>query len=64
MSEEEIRLASTINHSVQDCLRRCQHLSPEDRLSYLIEIMEWVITDFDELDVSWLKHGEHLENSW
>ena len=53
---EETSLKRTINQSVKDCLNRLQYLSPADRWSYMYEHLEWIVSDFDELEVDWLKH--------
>tara|TARA_B100000579_G_scaffold312655_1_gene262224 strand:- start:137 stop:325 length:189 start_codon:yes stop_codon:yes gene_type:complete len=58
---EETSLKRTINQSVKDCLHRLQYLSPADRWSYMYEHLEWLVSDFDELEVDWLKHGEKIE---
>ena len=59
---EETSLKRTINQSVKDCLNRLQYLSPADRWSYMYAHLEWIVSDFDELEVDWLKHGEKIED--
>ena len=58
---EETNLKRTINQSVKDCLNRLQYLSPADRWSYMYEHLEWLVSDFNELEIEYLNHGEKLE---
>ena len=58
---EETSLKRTINQSVKDCLHRLQYLSPSDRWSYMYEHLEWIVSDFDEMEDDRLNHREKIE---
>jgi len=58
MTAEEKRLKSCVQSSMSDVINRLHHLEGEDRGALLFEWMEYLLLDWDDIEVDWFEKEE------
>ncbi len=53
MNDSDSRLRLCIKSTITDAIDQLHKVEGEDRCSRLIEIIEWLVNDYDELDICW-----------
>ena len=49
------RLKTLANDSVRYVFARMQHIAPTDRYYLMCEYMEWIVNEWDEIEIDWLE---------
>ena len=55
MTAEEQRLKSCVQSSITDAINRLHHLEGDDRSALLFEWMEYLLFEWDEIEVDWVE---------
>ena len=52
--QQEKRLKTSVDASVRHLFHRMQQIPPDDRFCLLMEYMEWIVNDWEDLDLEWM----------
>ena len=53
--QQQERLKTCVNASLTHLFHRKQHIAPTDRYYLMCEFMEWIVNEWDEIEVDWLE---------
>tara|TARA_B100000902_G_C26824074_1_gene675444 strand:- start:130 stop:321 length:192 start_codon:yes stop_codon:yes gene_type:complete len=53
MNDSDSRLRHCIKSTISDAINQLHKVEGEDRCSRMMEIIEWLVHDYDELDIDW-----------
>lgn len=53
---EEARLELSVDKALEDCSERLNLLSGKDKKCLQEEFLEWMVTDFDDLEIQWMQY--------
>ncbi len=56
--EEQRRLEQSVYHAVDDARKRIKELEGKNRYALQQEFLDWLVLDWDDLEVDWFRHYE------